>query len=165
MLDIGHLRQITKWLSTVSKLILEALRDQSLAKHIGRTRHVLNDRLINGLLQPIDELLLPLGCSYCEPKGGYFVWLKLPSAINSAKLEQLIVQNEIKVSCGYGYRFAVPTDGDMENKRDIGMHVRLCFAFYSTSDLRTAIGRLHQAVKLCMGNSSFQTSTVADKIV
>ncbi|KAH8553451.1 pyridoxal phosphate-dependent transferase [Umbelopsis sp. PMI_123] len=134
----------------VSKMILETLKNGSLLKHIGHSRLVLRDRLVNGLLKPIDNFLVPLGCSYREPQGGYFVWLKLPKSINSNKLQNTIERHKINVSCGYGYRFAVPSNDAIENKLDIGRHVRLCFAYYSTSDLNTAIGYLHQAIKLCI---------------
>jgi DNA-binding transcriptional MocR family regulator len=131
-------------------MILEALKNGSLSKHIGDTRLVLHDRLVNGLLKPIDNLLVPLGCSYCKPWGGYFVWLKLPKSISSTQLQDTIEKHKIDVSCGYGYKFAVPSDGDIDSKLDIGRHIRLCFAYYNTLDLNTAVGYLHQAIQLCI---------------
>ncbi|KAG2177042.1 hypothetical protein INT43_007698 [Umbelopsis isabellina] len=134
----------------VSKLILETLRTKDLQKHIAKTRDILSERMTDGLITPIDELLLPLGCSYHKPKGGYFLWLKLPQSITSQALEQTILKNRIKVSCGYGYHFAVPSKDHDTYKLEIGSHVRLCFAFYSTSDLKSAVERLHQAIKICL---------------
>lgn len=138
----------------VSKLILESLRSKDLQKHVANTRNILRERMTNGLMSPIDELLLPLGCSYHKPKGGYFLWLKLPQFITSQAIEQTILKKQIKVSCGYGYHFAVPSpdddDDDDAYKLEIGSHVRLCFAFYSTSELKLAVERLHQAIKICL---------------
>jgi DNA-binding transcriptional MocR family regulator len=134
----------------VSKLILEALKNGSLSKHIGNSRLVLRDRLENGLLKPVDNLLVPLGCSYCKPRGGYFVWLRLPRSVSSIQLQNTIEKHKINVSCGYGYKFAVPSDGDIDSKLEIGRHIRLCFAYYDTLDLNTAVSYLHQAIRLCI---------------
>lgn len=134
----------------MSKLILETLRNKDLEKHIAKTRNILSERMTNGLICPIDELLLPLGCSYNKPKGGYFLWLKLPQSITSQQVEQTILKKSIKVSCGYGYKFAVPSEGDDDYKLEIGSHIRLCFAFYSTPELKLAVERLHQAIKICL---------------
>ncbi|KAM3582386.1 hypothetical protein VKS41_005031 [Umbelopsis sp. WA50703] len=134
----------------VSKLILETLQNNDLKNHIAKTRNVLSERMTNGLITAIDELLVPLGCSYHKPKGGYFLWLKLPQSITSQALEQTIKKNGILVSCGYGYKFAVPSKGNDNNTVEIGSHVRLCFAFYTTPELKLAVERLHQAIQICV---------------
>jgi DNA-binding transcriptional MocR family regulator len=114
------------------------LVDGSLHSNIKFLKKTHADRLCYGLYKPILEELVPLGCSIdIRPKGGYFVWLKLP--IPGSQLMAISRQHDIDVGVGLGTLFSVT-----ENEADY--HVRLSLAHYDTETLRLGISRLKQAL-------------------
>jgi DNA-binding transcriptional MocR family regulator len=97
------------------------------------------DRLYNGLFGPIQKELVPLGCSIdIRPKGGYFVWLKLP--IPASQLMDIIRQHDIDVGVGLGTLFTVT------KRNEADYLVRLSFAHYDTKTLQLGVTRLKQAL-------------------
>ena len=62
-----------------SALELGLLREHLL----GHVRPALSERC-GALCGELDRLLVPLGCAYHRPAGGYFVWLELPEQVGSA---------------------------------------------------------------------------------
>jgi DNA-binding transcriptional MocR family regulator len=117
------------------------LKDDSLYKHVQYLKQVHSDRLYNGLIEPIQNELEPLGCKLVLlPRGGYFVWLKLPITVDT--LNDTIASHHIEVGVGPGRRFRVNSDDPY--------HVRLSFAHYNTNDLKLGISRLKQAITLAL---------------
>lgn len=122
------------------------LIDNSLHQHVNYLRTVHSDRLYEGLWKPIQLHLKPLGCSVSiKPKGGYFVWLKLP--ITGHKLIEISRQNDIDIGVGLGTLFSVTK----ETKNEDQYLVRLSFAHYDTQTLQLGVTRLKQA--LLIGNA------------
>ncbi|GAA5795667.1 hypothetical protein HPULCUR_001029 [Helicostylum pulchrum] len=128
------------------QIINEMLINNSLHQHVKCLRTVHGDRLYEGLWKPIQLHLKPLGCSVAiKPKGGYFVWLKLP--ITGHQLMEISRQNNIDIGVGLGTLFSVTKETNNEDQ----YLVRLSFAHYDTQTLQLGVTRLKQA--LLIGNS------------
>lgn len=124
-----------------SQIINEMLRDGTLHDHVKFLRKVHGERLKEGLIRPIKEELIPLGCSIqIIPRGGYFVWLRLPVPGN--QLMQITRQYGIEVNVGLGPLFTVT--------QDASYYVRLCFANYDKETLQLGVQRLKEALILCL---------------
>lgn len=82
------------------------------------------------------DLHLPSSCKYIKPRGGYFIWIKLPEDCDGGALGDYCLE-KYKVYAIRGSRFSV------ENK--FKNFIRLSFAFYPVASLREA------GEKLCLG--------------
>lgn len=82
----------------------------------------------NALCKALDENL-PSSCSYVKPKGGYFVWIKLPENCDGDALSEHCLK-KFKVFAIRGSRFS------FENKAR--NFIRLSFAFHPPDVLRKA---------------------------
>lgn len=123
-----------------NQIINEMLIDGSLEQHIKMLKEVHSDRLYNGLWEPIQEHLVPLGCSIkIKPRGGYFVWLRLP--IKGSQLMEITQQHNIDVKVGLGTLFIVTKPSNEDEYL-----VRLSFAHYDTQTLRLGVTRLKEAL-------------------
>ncbi|KAG0185172.1 hypothetical protein DFQ28_009844 [Apophysomyces sp. BC1034] len=117
----------------------------SLYDHVESLRDIMKTRLHKGLWVPIQNSLVPLGCSARLPSGGYFIWLRLPTGVTCDQLEKTIAMHDIPVKFGHEKLFLVPgshTDLDTLN------HIRLCFAHCPTHDLQQGIVHLTKAIRL-----------------
>ncbi|KAI8464846.1 MAG: pyridoxal phosphate-dependent transferase [Monoraphidium minutum] len=104
----------------------------------GHVRPTLASRC-GAMAEELDRQLVPLGCAYRRPYGGYFIWLELPQQVDSHQLLEL-------ASARHGVRFAPGAlSGGAPNA------ARLCFAFYSPPELRAAVGRLAAALQELLG--------------
>ncbi|KAI8641438.1 pyridoxal phosphate-dependent transferase [Parasitella parasitica] len=128
-----------------SQIINEMLLDNSLHQHVEFLRNTHANRLYQGLYEPIQRELVPLGCSIdIRPKGGYFVWLRVP--IPGSQLMSITRQHNIDVGVGLGTLFTVTKSSEDD------FYVRLSFAHYDTKMLQLGIIRLKQA--LLIGQST-----------
>lgn len=118
----------------------------SLQENIAFLKRTLEDRLHRGLWEPIQRHLVPLGCSANLPRGGYFVWLKLPACLDCNRLRDCIKVNRLRVDIGPGDRFTNPAGPKNAHSR----FVRLCYAHYSTEELAIGVERLATAIKLAL---------------
>ncbi|KAK4509681.1 uncharacterized protein ATC70_006983 [Mucor velutinosus] len=122
-----------------SQIINEMLIDGSLHYHIEFLKKTHADRLYHGLYEPIQKELVPLGCSIdIRPKGGYFVWLRVP--IPGSQLMEITRQHNIDVGVGLGTLFTVT------KRNEDDYYVRLSFAHYDTKTLQLGVTRLKQAL-------------------
>ncbi|CEP10237.1 hypothetical protein [Parasitella parasitica] len=122
-----------------SQIINEMLVDNTLHQHIDYLRITHADRLYQGLYEPIQRELVPLGCSIdIRPKGGYFLWLRVP--IPGNQLMSITRRHNIDVAVGLGTLFTVT-----KNNGD-DYFVRLSFAHYDTKTLQLGVARLKQAL-------------------
>ena len=93
------------------------------------------DALLSGL-----EQHMPDGCSWTHPTGGYFVWLRLPHAVDA---EALLPHAEaLGVSFVPGTRFYLDSGGRNA--------LRLAFSLYRPDDLAEGARRLGDAVKAAL---------------
>jgi 2-aminoadipate transaminase len=85
---------------------------------------------------------LPAGCTFTEPGGGYFIWVKLPVGLEAkAVLEQGI---SIGVKGGMDGARCSPTG---EKWRGC---IRVCFAALEVADLEEGCARLGSAIRASM---------------
>lgn len=124
------------------------LKDGSLHENIGFLKKTHTDRLYQGLWEPIQKELVPLGCmTEIRPRGGYFVWLKLP--VTGTELTETIQENNLQVGVGRGTLFIVSIDPCVAD-----YYVRLSFAHYNTETLQLGIQRLKEALVLTLNKKT-----------
>lgn len=129
-------------------LINEMLIDNSLHDNIEFLKRTHTDRLYNGLWAPIQQHLLPLGCSVeIRPRGGYFIWVKIP--ITTTLLTETIKKHNIQVGVGQGPLFVVTKGPSFAD-----YYIRLSFAHYNTQTLQQGVARLKEALTLALNESS-----------
>ncbi|ORY93333.1 hypothetical protein BCR43DRAFT_496740 [Syncephalastrum racemosum] len=112
-----------------------------LRQHIQGIKAALHERLHHGLWIPIQKHLIPLGCQATLPRGGYFVWLRLPDGMNFEMLDKSIQDLQLDISVGSGTLFAVPGQPAFHDC------LRLCFAHYNPQQLAYGIQKLAEAVE------------------
>ena len=93
-------------------------------------------------LMPLREL----GCSWLEPSGGFFVWLRLPSGFDSEAMQERAEERGVTYLAGH-HCFADQVDRQ---------HIRLAFSYLKEDELRTGIRRLIQTIRaeLCLVGSA-----------
>jgi DNA-binding transcriptional MocR family regulator len=115
----------------------EFARDGYLARYIATLRDTYRSRR-DAMLRAL-ERYMPPEASWTRPLGGFFVWLTLPPAIDSATL------HEQSLARGVDY---MPGEACFPTLHDIapGTHLRLAFSQRSTQEIEEAIARLGEAV-------------------
>lgn len=91
----------------------------------------------DALCETLDEHL-PKSCHFHKPKGGYFIWIKLPGDCDGDALSEHCL-TKYKVFAIRGTRFSI------ENKSR--NFIRLSFAFHPADVLREAGVRLCEGIK------------------
>ena len=76
------------------------------------------------------EASMPAGVTWTQPRGGYFIWLRLPSSAPVDALEEQAQEQGVYFASGKGF-FVNPADG--------AHHLRLSFSFVPLPDLRKGI--------------------------
>jgi 2-aminoadipate transaminase len=78
--------------SLTQRIVYEVVKDGFLDRHVPTIRSLYRDQC-EAMLHAL-ERHMPAGVEWNRPEGGMFVWVKLPQHINSMKLlEQAIAQN------------------------------------------------------------------------
>jgi len=78
--------------SLTQRIVYEVVKDGFLDRHVPTIRALYRDQC-EAMLHAL-ERHMPAGVEWNRPEGGMFVWVKLPQHINSMKLlEQAIAQN------------------------------------------------------------------------
>lgn len=123
-----------------SQVALEALRSGRLDSHLrllcstyARRCAVLCDALRSH----------PVGWSFVQPCGGYFVWLRLPTDVSVAALQ---AQAAGRVAFLDGSRCASGPAPATGGSADAEAHIRLCFAWLEEAELVEGVARLAAAV-------------------
>lgn len=83
------------------------------------------------------EASMPAGVTWTRPRGGYFIWLRLPSSVHVDTLEARAQEKGVYFASGKGF-FANPADGTN--------HLRLSFSFVPLPDLTSGIEVLGKLV-------------------
>lgn len=118
ILDAGHL---TPHISTLTRTF--ARRKQAMC---------------NALLKAVPD------CSFSEPDGGYFVWVKLPTRVSADDLYNEAVAKH-GVAFTPGSRCAL-APAAMQSRASPSQHIRLSFAFYDEDEIQEGIHRLAAAI-------------------
>jgi DNA-binding transcriptional MocR family regulator len=82
--------------------------------------------------------LLPDSANFTEPSGGFFIWLCLPDRIDAEALLSEAWQQDVGFQPGV--RFS--------SRQGLKNYARLCFSFYDTAELETAVKRLADIIKM-----------------
>ncbi len=84
------------------------------------------------------EAHMPDGCSWSEPAGGFFTWLRLPEGLDAVELRP--AANEAGVTYVPGSPF-YPGEGGRDE-------MRLAFSFLAEDDLAVAVERLASVIRI-----------------
>jgi DNA-binding transcriptional MocR family regulator len=122
--------------STFSQRIAyEYFSDPAWIDNIKRFIEIYSERR-DAMLQTLAETL-PEGCSWSKPEGGFFIWLKLPSYLNSKEMLADAVRNKIAYVPGSGFY----ADGRGTNE------IRLAFCSENPDNIKKGIKILSKIVK------------------
>ena len=76
-------------------------------------------------------------CSWSNPPGGLFIWVRLPDDVDRERLATIATEHE--VSFAQGWDFHIQGEG--------GPYIRLAFGFAKVDDIREGIARLAKSIK------------------
>jgi len=124
-----HTAQLTQM------VVHEAIKDGFLDQHVPTIRKLYGDQC-QAMLGALQEFF-PAGCSWSKPEGGMFVWVTLPSHIDSGALLNEAVEQE-KVAFVPG----APFFANVAEKNTM----RLSFVTVSPEQIRAGIQRLGKLI-------------------
>jgi 2-aminoadipate transaminase len=128
--------------STFSQVVaFEVARDGFLEEHIEHIRTVYRERR-DVMLDALQEFF-PAEVGWTRPEGGLFLWVTLPEGINSQRLFEMALSENVAF---------VPGDPFFANA-DNGRHLRLNFSNADPAHIREGIRRLARAVRSAMESS------------
>jgi len=119
--------------------VLRVLVSGEMEGHVASMRHEYlrrRDALLTGLSPATSA-----GASWQVPSGGFFAWVKLPSAVPACDLE--------RAAAGCGVRFWPGLLSFAVAPRDAAAFIRLAFSLYGAERLRAAGAALAQAIHEC----------------
>ena len=122
----------------MSCIIATALKLDLVEPHLIEAREVYHAQMV-ALCDAIDQHLPSV--SYQRPKGGYFVWLKFPPAINCIELQKICKE---KYRLDFNPGTACSCTGSFTNC------VRLAFAFYDQAVLIEGVKTIARALEEIM---------------
>ena len=125
--------------STFNQVVaFEVARDGFLEEHIEHIRTVYRERR-DVMLDALQEFF-PAEVTWTRPEGGLFLWVTLPEGINSQRLFDMALSENVAF---------VPGDPFFANA-DNGRHLRLNFSNADPAHIREGIRRLARAVRSVM---------------
>ena len=84
------------------------------------------------------EALAPLGATFIQPSGGYFIWIRLPRGVPG--LTGTVLRDHCIAHHAVRFHPGVMFGGGLEG------HIRLSFSYYSADDLATGARRLGEGL-------------------
>lgn len=118
------------------KLVLESIRSGELEAHIDSLR-ILYRRRRDLMLQALSTYM-PAEVHWTRPSGGFFIWLRIPSYIDTkAMLPFAVAEEKVAYVSGKGFH----VDGSGQNT------IRLAFSEASETDIEEGIRRLAKAIR------------------
>jgi DNA-binding transcriptional MocR family regulator len=118
-----------------SKLVQSALELELQRDHLAHLKTVYGQRM--AFLSAALRRHLGSFVGFSEPRGGFFIWLRLPERIDAEAL--LSEARQHHVGFQPGIRFS--------SRQGLRNYIRVCFSFYDTPELETAAGRLADVLK------------------
>lgn len=119
----------------LGRIIAEVIRNGDLDRHVERLRDIYRrklERTETALKRHCAD-----HCTWVSPRGGFFLWLKLPSHIPAREVQA--AANERAVILGAGPQFFA--DENVTN------HLRLSFSYVPTEDIEEGVHRLGEAIE------------------
>ncbi|KAH8651415.1 aminotransferase [Xylariales sp. PMI_506] len=142
-----------------STFVDKMLRSGYLKEYIDNTLVPTYRKRYYVMRKAIDEFLVPMGVKVdvnrpvdatTETAGGFFIYLRLPSDMPSAKIVAAIAFKEYQLRIAFGHMFTVTGDEQsvVRAEADYGFAkcVRLCWAWHEEAEIRTGIERLATAI-------------------
>lgn len=127
----------------VQSVAYEVARDNFLDEHIRMIRCVYGERR-NVMLEALQECFPP-EATWTRPQGGLFLWVTLPAGVDSQKLLQAALQQNVAF---------VPGESFYANNGGEGSrHLRLNFSNAAPEQIREGIRRLASAIKQQMASA------------
>src|SRR5689334_5309231 len=120
----------------VQMVAYEVARDNFLDEHVKLIRRVYGERR-DVMLAALQEFFPP-EVTWTHPKGGLFLWVTLPEGMNSQKLFEVALKENVAF---------VPGDSFYANGQEGLRHFRLNFSNAEPEQIREGIRRLSIAVK------------------
>ena len=133
-------------------IVQRALTSGDVHRHIAHVSATLQrrcDALLDAL-RPYEAL-----ASVCvQPRGGYFVWLRLAPGLSVSELARLAAERQVAFAAGRRFFFAQETilgraaPGETQHP-----FLRLCFAYHDEEELRRGARVLGEALQKLAGAS------------
>jgi len=117
--------------SIIHKVIITGGQD----KYLKIKRNFLKERC-NAMISHLKPLK-KYDITYTIPTGGYFVWITLPTYMNSNDLLKICIKNKVKFHVGNKFS---------GNKKDLQNSLRISFSFYTIQDIIIGVKRLCDSV-------------------
>ena len=122
--------------SSFSQLtVREYLTTQPWLEQIKDFRELYRERR-DATLSALDTMMPP-GCHWTRPGGGFYVWLKLPNGVNAKAMLPRAIASRVAYVPGTGFY----ADGSG------GQYARLCYSFPSPDRIREGIRRLASVIE------------------
>jgi 2-aminoadipate transaminase len=122
--------------SSFSQLtVREYLTTQPWLEQIKDFRELYRERR-DATLSALDTMMPP-GCHWTRPGGGFYVWLKLPDGVNAKAMLPRAIASRVAYVPGTGFY----ADGSG------GQYARLCYSFPSPDRIREGIRRLASVIE------------------
>jgi len=83
------------------------------------------------------DTMMPPGCHWTRPAGGFYVWLGLPDGVNAKAMLPRAISSRVAYVPGTGFY----ADGSG------GQHARLCYSLPSPDRIREGIRRLASVIE------------------
>jgi DNA-binding transcriptional MocR family regulator len=115
--------------------VREYLTTQPWREQIKSFRELYRERR-DAMLESLDALM-PAGCSWTRPAGGFFVWLTLPEGLDAKAMAPRAISNRVAYVPGTGFY----ADGDGRR------HMRLSFCYPEPDRIRDGVRRLAAVVE------------------
>ena len=134
----------------VQQLVYDVARDGFLDEHIRQLREVYRER--RDVMLAALEANMPAEATWSRPAGGLFVWLHLPSGVDSASLLKQAMARNVAFVPGSAF-FARPLEGER--------YCRLNFSNMRPERIMEGIGRLGALLKQQLAHPGRLAPTVA----
>jgi DNA-binding transcriptional MocR family regulator len=122
--------------SSFSQLtVREYLATQPWQEQIKTFRELYRDRR-DATLSALDTMM-PAGCHWTRPGGGFYVWLRLPDGINSKAMLPRAISSRVAYVPGTGFY----SDGSG------GQYARLCYSLPTPERIREGVRRLASVIE------------------
>ncbi|MGC2873783.1 PLP-dependent aminotransferase family protein [Ihubacter sp. mB4P-1] len=132
------------YLVSIRMMTLDWITQKLLAKYITSGKFYENARRITSLNRERRDLmceyldrLVPLGLSYQKPRGGVYVWCRLPAGVDGKEVAAMCMQRGISV---------VPGDIFFPNKNGGRDHIRLNYSFETKARIRLGMENMIEII-------------------